>query len=200
MRDPSDMAKTAADVFSQKVPSPKKGSEKTWEKIVEEAKKNPLKRSAKALSKAASSETRGKVASALQGQDLDAWMRKMAVSVPDLWRGLSPATKGGVIGGAAGAPMAGAVQYAMDAPLPSGRSREEIAAQAAYDKAHQTNEEAGSPGYVSQMGEEMMRSATNMATINRENQLKAALLAALLGGVGSAGTGALVGRIAAAAR
>lgn len=300
MMDPSDMAKIAADVFSQKIPSPKAPSDKTWEGVIEGSKKHPLRQGTKALSKAASPAVVGGIAGAAlgglapprsdypaaermrnafigagvgtvgghlsgkmgraladQGVPADTYIRELVKkrqdllrrieelsldtvtdapptnvidlpadaarnwvrgkfkegpdvlpfrspekvsSVADTWRGLSPTMKGGLIGGAAGAPTFGLAQYMMDAPLPSGRSREEIAAQSAYDRARNVNEEAGEPGYTARMSEEMLRSAANMAGINREHPLKAALLAALLGGVGSAGTGALAARISAAAR
>ena len=279
MTDPSQMAKLAADVFSQKVPSPKSPSGRTWEKVVEDAKKSPLRKGVKALSKAASpaiGAAAGGTAGALLGAgaasldglpeerlqyalggaalgaaggygtarlieklrasgaadralqaildriqevrtaagpaysvDLGNGMRAVKprtvpfdkMSSPlDVWRGLSPTVRRGAAGAAVGAPVAGAAQYLMESPLPSGRSREEIAAQSAYDRARTVNEESDSPGYVARMGEEMLLSSANMAGINREHRLKAALLAALLGGVAAGGTGALSARIGAAAR
>ena len=199
MTVPSPMAKLAADVFSQKVPSPKSGSSRTWEKVVDDAKKSPLHRGVKALSKAALPRN---------------WTRKFkdgpsvvpfkgpekTSSVKDLWKGLPTGARRAIGAGAVAAPAGGLAQYLMDAPLPSGQSREEIAAQSAYDRARRVNEASDSPGYASRMSEAMLRSSVDMAEINREHRLKAALLAALLSGVVAGGTGALSARIGAAAR
>jgi hypothetical protein len=113
-----------------------------------------------------------------------------------LWSSLPEPTRRAIIAGAIGggltAPVAGVSQYMASRPMQSGESVNEIAARSLRRKLQEMNEARGDePGYMPDLAQEYARSSENLAAVDRRHPAASALLAALIGGTGGAGIGAL---------